>query len=128
MQEVSAVCDRVMIINKGKIVATDTLENLTSGMNQGTKLILRVKGQQNDVKNALNELSIIKNIKFDGTKEKGTVDFFVSGDMDLREALFSAMSKHKLPIYSMRPFALSLEDIFLKVVTGTSTNDMEGGL
>jgi len=117
MQEVSAVCDRVMIINKGRIVASDTPERLSTSLTQGHKMSVRIKGERDKVSAALENYPVIRGINFTGSREPGTVELELSGDenVDIREAIFSCMSANGLPILMMKSLDLSLEEIFLQI-------------
>jgi ABC-2 type transport system ATP-binding protein len=119
MQEVSAVCDRVLIINKGKIVASGTPEGLSQGLRKSS-IQVRVKGEAEKILNALSGVSIIKNIKHEPERESGTVELFLSGEenTDIREAIFHCMAKNNFPILLMKSTELSLEEIFLSLTSG----------
>jgi len=124
MQEVSAVCDRVMIINKGRIVAQGTPESLSAGLNKASgKIQVRVKADVTQAQNALKEYTVIRHVKALGNREAGTVDFELAGEdgKDIREAIFRCMTKANLPILLMKSLDLSLEEIFL-----TLTGDIRG--
>ena len=120
LPEVSAVCDRVMIINKGSIVASDSTEQLGASLKNGRKIIVRVKGSQSDIQNAFRSTSLIREAKQIGSFEPGTHDFELLGDeaLDIREAAFACLAKHNLPILLMKSADLTLEEIFLQVTTG----------
>jgi len=126
MQEVSAVCDRVMIINKGKIVASDTPERLSASLNRGNNRIqVRVKGEKRQILKALTDYPAIRTLEDNTGKEPGTIDLVLSGakdDMDIRELIFKCMAKNNLPILIMKTTELTLEEIFL-----TLTGDVRSG-
>ena len=117
MQEVSAVCDRVMIINRGRIVASDTPEKLSTSLSHGHKMSVRIKGERDKILSALAGYPVIKDVKAVGSREPGTMDFELAGDenMDIREAIFTCMSANNLPILTMKSLDLSLEEIFLQI-------------
>ncbi len=119
LPEVSTVCERVIIINKGRIVASDTLENLSKGLGEETKLIIRVAGPEKHVIKVISEVHGVKFVESQGSKEKDTVDIVVesSPDIDIRKPLFYALSRASYPILMMRTMGLTLEDIFLQVIT-----------
>jgi ABC-2 type transport system ATP-binding protein len=119
MQEVSAVCDRVLIINQGKIVASGTPEGLSEGL-QKSSIQVRVKGEAEKIISALKSVSIIKNIKHEPEKESGTVELYLSGEenTDIREAIFHCMAENHFPILLMKSTELSLEEIFLSITSG----------
>lgn len=125
LQEVSAVCDRVMIINKGRIVASDTPERLSANLSQGHKMQARVKGDRQRILNALNDYPIIRSVNAQTGREPGTVDLTLAGDenVDIREAIFSCMAKNNLPILLMKSLDLTLEEIFLQV-TGDARTEL----
>ena len=122
LQEVSAVCDRIMIINRGRIVASDTTERLSSSFTQSGKLLVRVKGEEKQILAALGGYPAIQAKKAKG-REPGCIDLECSGEGDVREAVFSCMAAAGHPILLMKPFDLSLEEIFLKIITGAGEED-----
>lgn len=124
LQEVSAVCDRVMIINRGRIVASDTPEKLSANLSQGHKMQVRVKGDKQKILDALADYPIIRSAGVDSSREPGTFDLVLSGDenIDIREAIFNCMAKNNLPILMMKSMDLSLEEIFLQI-TGDTRGD-----
>lgn len=120
LSEVSAVCDRVIILSKGKIVATGTPEELSRKLSLGNKLLLRVKGPKQGVLEALKEIHEVQYVRENGVHEPHTIDVLVEGkdEQDIREMLFSKLSQRAYPILSMKNMDLSLEDIFLQVTSG----------
>ena len=120
LHEVSAVCDRIMIISKGQIKASDTTEHLSSKLSQGHIMGVRVKGEEARIISALESFPVIKSIRPIGSREAGTIDLELSGDadVDIREAIFTCMSKNNFPILQMKSMDLSLEEIFLQVTGG----------
>lgn len=117
LSEVSVVCDRVIIINKGEIVASDTPTMLAQSLIQGNKLSLRVKGADKDIKNALLSCDVLTDVSVTGSLEDGCCDVSVEGspEVDIREAVFFKLASHNLPIYKMNASDLTLEEIFLQV-------------
>jgi ABC-2 type transport system ATP-binding protein len=120
LSEVSAVCDRVIIISKGKIVASDTTERLSQSLTHGHAMSVRVKGESSKILSALANYPVFKEFAEIGGYEPGTVDVTISGDenVDIREAIFNCMSKNNFPILQMKSLDLSLEEIFLQVTGG----------
>lgn len=117
LSEISAVCDRVLILNKGVIVAQDTTENLSENLSKNHKMNISVKGDKENIKTALeNEESIVSVIQ-QGENEKDTYQFIVeaSENCDIREVIFDNAIKNNYKILGMNPVEMSLEDIFLKV-------------
>jgi ABC-2 type transport system ATP-binding protein len=119
LPEVAAVCTRVLIINKGRIVASDTPDNLSKGMVGDNKLTLRVAGAEKQALEILQAVAHVIKAHSLGSREPGTVDVMVEAkrEHDIRKPVFYAMSKADLPILSMRAMDVSLEDIFLNLTT-----------
>ena len=123
LSEVSAVCDKVLIINRGKLVAEGTPEELTE-MNQGTQEVkLRIKGAKSAIENVLKSMKNVHRQEFSVSDEEGTVDVLVYAEKekDIREELFKEFAKNDMSILSMSAYVKSLEDIFLEVTD--SNND-----
>ena len=120
LTEVSAVCDRVLIINKGKVVASGAPEELSKRLSMGNKLLLRVKGAKNLVLEAIKEIPEVALAKEQGVHEENTIDILVEAkdEMDIREKIFNRLSQKAYPILMMKNMDLTLEDIFLQVTGG----------
>ena len=119
MQEVAAVCDRIMIINRGKIVAAGTPEALSDSITKGqNNMQVRVKCDNDELlQAALKEYGVIKSISSEAGKEPGTIDIVLAGEdnQDIREPIFRCMAKHNFPILLMKSTEMSLEEIFLSL-------------
>lgn len=117
LSEVSAVCERVIIINKGKIVAGDTPENLSKQLQGANRLQIRIAAPEKQATKLLRDIHGITSVQYQGEREAGTSDFVVETDseLDVRKTVFNGMSKSGYPLLMMRPLDMSLEEIFLKV-------------
>lgn len=117
LSEVSAICDRVIIINKGNIVASDTPENLSKNLAQSNRLSLRIKGPKQEVIATLKNAKNVESVKFHSIREHNTIDVLVEGseNTDIRENVFNALSEKNYPILNMTSMDLTLEEIFLQV-------------
>lgn len=120
LSEVSAVCDRIMIINNGKIVASDTTEGLSNNFTSGRNVALKVKGEKEAAKKAFLENPLFKDVIFNEESEDGVFDISVQsdGETDIREEVFNTAVNNGLVLLMMKPLDLTLEDIFLKVTQG----------
>ncbi len=140
LPEVQAVCSRVLIINKGKIVASDTPENLSRGLVAGNRLTLRVAGPEAEVTALVRGVEGVTGVEAGRSREAGTVELTVEAgrDRDVRSEIFAACAKAGYPIVGMKAVDLSLEEIFLNLVTeepaaaagagdGTPAGEQEGG-
>jgi len=117
LQEVQAVCNRVVIINNGKIAAIDSPENLAKTLSNENKFCLRVAGDERTVLDMVGVIRGVKYVKSLGRKEKGSIDFLIEAEpnVDVRPLIFNSLASAQLPILSMQAVNLSLEDIFLEL-------------
>ena len=119
LPEVQAVCSRVLIINKGKIVASDTPENLSRGLVGANRMTVRVAGPEKEVLELVRGVADVLKADAVGSRETGTVDILVEArkDRDVRSQIFGALAKANYPIVMMKAMDMSLEDIFLNLTT-----------
>jgi len=119
LPEVSAVCERVVIINNGEIAAIDTPENLSKGLGTATKLLVTVAGPRSSIENAIRDIYGVKYVEAGTEKDREAFSYIIETDkdIDIRKPLFFAMAKLGYPILELRGLNLSLEDIFLQIVT-----------
>jgi len=119
LPEVQAVCTRVLIINKGRIVASDTPENLSRGLVGDNRLTLRIAAAEKDVLGLVRRLDNVVKADVIGSREPDTVDVVVEArrEADIRRPLFNALARAGYPILMMKTMDLTLEDIFLNLIT-----------
>ncbi|MBQ7058155.1 MAG: ATP-binding cassette domain-containing protein [Firmicutes bacterium] len=117
LQEVQAVCDKLVIINHGRIVAIDTPEALSRNILQINKLELRIKGPKNAILQGIQDIDGVVTAEIVRIREEGTVDIRVETDdeTDVRGEIFQFCARENYPIYMMRTDEINLEDIFLQV-------------
>ena len=123
LPEISAICERVIIINKGKIVAEDTPENLSKKLSSDNKFVIRVAGNKNDIEEAVSAITGIRYIESLGQKEEGSFDYIIESekDVDVRSELFGVLASKNMPILMVKAMDMSLEDIFLQITDGDIT-------
>ncbi len=117
LPEVEMVCDRIMIINKGKIVAMDTPANLVKQLKTGSNLVLELKGDGEKIKNSLCKVDSVSTVTY---KEKGDAfEFYVNGtgEEDIREDVFNCVVNNSYIMREMRRQTISLEEIFHQITT-----------
>ena len=115
LSEVSAICDRVVLINKGQIVADSPIDKLSEVINGTGMLTLEVEGSQNTIKNAIGGVDGVRRVTH--TSGNGyTVSY--DSDTDVRRGVFRALAKADCPILSMTTGGLTLEESFLKLTEG----------
>ena len=115
LSEVSAVCDRIVMINNGRIVADAKTEKLSETVSGGSVLILEADGSASAVSDAVSSVEGVKRV----TKTAGqTYTIEYESGKDVRRGIFNALSKANCPILMMRPGGLTLEESFLKLTEG----------
>lgn len=119
LPEVSAICERVVIINKGEIAAIDTPENLSKGIGSSARLSVTVAGPKSSVINAIRGIYGVKYVQPEKENEKDVVTYIVESDkdMDIRRQLFNTMAQLGYSIIELKSLSMSLEDIFLQLTT-----------
>lgn len=120
LPEVADVCEQVVIINEGKIVAQDTLSNLQDGIQESANMVVRIAGSESASTKLIRSLPGVHYVEGLGVREKDTVDILVETEkgVDIRRPMFNAMAKANMPILMIKYVDVTLEDIFLKL-TGT---------
>ena len=128
LSEISAVCDYILIISHGRLVASDTPENLEKLMVGENSLDFTVRGSREKVESVLMEISDIREVSFPDSEAAGETKVSVKthGDVDIREELFYALAKAKLPIFRMESIRMSLEDVFLELTKDEMPAGNEG--
>ena len=119
LAEISAVCDRVLIISHGKLVADDTIEHLESSVTNANRLRLSVRGSAEDVSEVLGGIDGILDCK-QISEEDGVIalSLNVTKERDLRDDIFFAMAERRIPVLTMEAEELDLEDVFLSLTDG----------
>ena len=129
LSEVSAVCDYVLIISHGKLVASDTPENLGKLAEGSNTLNLIVKGEKDKICTVLGQIEGVKNVTAADAKEEHAwnVNVSTNEDRDVREEVFFKMADAKCPILEMQSRKVSLEEIFLELTEDDKKTDKKEG-
>ena len=124
LSEIQAVCERVIIINRGQIIADDRSENLSNKLSSDTSVVARIVCTEKDMLEALKTVKGVKNVTSLGCKEKGSFDFLIEPEygVDIRAAVFERVVSRGKTILSFANNSLSLEQVFLRL-TEASDND-----
>lgn len=119
LQEVSAVCDRVVIINKGQIVAIDTPENLSKDMGKTARFTMKIAGPSASVVNTLKSVDGVKNVQTKGKGNNDEIEYIVDSEkgLDVRRPIFFELAKSGYPILELSSVGMSLEDIFIQLTS-----------
>lgn len=120
LTEIQAVCDRIIIINKGKIVADDTTENLTTNISTDHKLIARIDGPREEILKVIRAIPGVVSVLADMEREKGIYDYEIEAKdgIDIRRELFKRVVDRNWTLLMLKTNELTLEDIFLKITMG----------
>lgn len=119
LSEVQAVCERLIVINQGQIVADGTPTELSNSLRTDHKLVVRIAGPQENVYQALISMSQITDVSTVGEKEPGVFEFTIESKQgsDVRRDLFEMASKNNWPLMGLRNNELTLEDVFLQLIS-----------
>ena len=121
LSEIQAVCDRVIIINNGVVAADDTTDNLSNTITNDHKLIMRIEGPREEIYKAIRCMENVTSVRADMQRAENVYDYEIEAvpGIDIRKPLNKLFAEHdNWFILEMRPNALSLEDIFLKITMG----------
>ncbi|MBP3387423.1 MAG: ATP-binding cassette domain-containing protein [Clostridia bacterium] len=118
LPEVQAVCDRVVVINKGVVVANEKTEDLTLAVSGARKLEAKIVGPQDEVLKELKSISGIRSVEVLGKLDTDSVTYVIEseGGVDIRKPLFFALSRKGWALIGLEGAELNLEDIFLRLV------------
>lgn len=125
LPEVQAVCDRIVVINKGRIVADDNAESLAKNLSADHKLVLHAEGSPEEIKRLLEGIPQMQRVFVNRAVEDRVNEFYLEAKegADIRRDVFKKLASRNYPILMMRSNELSLEEVFLKLTTG----DVYGG-
>lgn len=126
LSEVQAVCERVIIINNGKVVADGATDSIAHDLSSEHRLIARIEGPENDIVQAIRGLEHIEEVFSLGEKEKGVFEISIEGKAgyDLRRNLFALLTRKGWPLLALRNTDLTLEEVFL-MLTGSDASHVE---
>jgi len=119
LPEVSMICERVIIINEGKIIATDTVEKLSSRLKGKMEIYIEIEGNPEKVKNVLNEISGVENVNILPPVKEEINKYIVITDRkkDLRKEISARIVNSGFGLLEIKVEEMTLEDIFLKLTT-----------
>ena len=127
LPEVQAVCDRIVVISNGSVVANDTTDALARNLSADHKLVVRAEGSSEDIKKLLSSIQGMERVYVNREAEPGVYEFFLEAAQgkDIRREVSKKLSSRNYPILMMKSNELTLEEIFLKLTTGDTYGDME---
>ncbi len=118
LSEISQICEKVIIINKGEIVAIDTPENLEKLVNENNSIIVTVEDRENKMPELSEKVEEISKVELVKDNEDGTKQYvvFPKDDIDLRKTLFDVLPKENITIFELRKSEATLEEAFIKLI------------
>src|SRR3990172_4813950 len=119
LPEVSMTCQRVIIINEGRLVAVDTPQNLTAQLQRSQQFIVRIGGPEKEVLSEVGKINSVSRVAVKESESNGINSYLVEfkKDSDGGKDIPPVIVRKNWALYEMRPIGMSLEDIFIKLVT-----------
>lgn len=119
LPEVQAVCERIIVINNGRVVADGATDSLAHDLSKDHRLILRAEGPEREIVHAIQGMEQVVDVYSLGEKEKGVFEISVESapDADLRRDLFALLSRKGWPMLALKNTDLTLEDLFLQLTS-----------
>ena len=126
LSEIQAVCERVIIINHGKLVADDTPSELSKKLSNDHSVVVRTSGEKEELTKILSSVKGAKKVVCLGKKEENTLDFVVTPevDCDIRREISARLTERKRPVIALFSNELTLEQVFMRL---TYEADIEEG-
>ena len=123
LPEVQAVCERIIVINRGRLVADGATDTLAHDLSQDHRLILRAEGPEREMVHELMTLPHVIDVYSLGEKEKGVYELSIEAelDTDIRRDLFALLSRKGWPMMALKNTDLTLEDLFLQLTSSDTT-------
>ena len=118
LSEVSQICEKVIIINHGEIVAIDTPKNLEEKLKDENSIVVTVEDINNKIDEVTKQIEKIKEIKMIKDNEDGTKEYLIisKDEEDLRKEIFEKFAKENITIFEMKKKEITLEDAFMKLI------------
>lgn len=129
LTEISAVCDYVFIISKGKLVASDSTENLLNLMSGAQEIEMVLKGSREKITDTIGRIADVEKVEWlcENAAGENVVNVIAGKEKDVREQVFLVCAEDRIPILEMKPVTKSLEDVFLELTSQEQKIDVKGG-
>ena len=127
LPEVQAVCERIIVINRGRLVADGATDTLAHDLSQDHRLILRAEGPEREMVHEIQTLPHVVEVYSLGEREKGVFELSVESepDADIRRDLFALLSRKGWPMMALKNTDLTLEDLFLQLTSSDAALHQE---
>lgn len=123
LAEIREVCDYIMIISKGKLVASDTPEHLEELMNGSDTIHIETRAEEETVREILSGLEDIEDVTYTQENEILKAEVKTKERKDIREAIFSAFAESQCPLLTLQKTTVSLEEVFLELTGGQKSDE-----
>ena len=125
LSEVSQICDRVIIINKGKLIAIDTPENLEKKTDEKNVILLTVEDSKDNMLKLKKDIPEMLDCKLIKDNDDGTKQYMIesNANVDLRKQLFDILPKKEITIFELKKAEKSLEDAFITLIDKNTINE-----
>ncbi len=122
LSEIEAVCEHIIIINGGRLIANDTAENLAGGVGEAETLTVRVK-TEDDISGILSAIEGARAVERLASREEGAADYKITEDRDIRQAVVETLGDTGIPLLEIRKNEISLEQTFLDLLKESSKSE-----
>jgi len=128
LSEVQAICDRIVVINKGRIVANEKTENLARAVEEKHRMTYQICGPQNEVLKLIKSIHGVTYAEVIGARDNDSTAYLVESaeNIDIRKPLFFALAEKRWPVIGMDVMGMDLEDVFLALISDRS-KEKKGG-
>ncbi len=118
LSEVQAICDRIVVINKGRIVADEKTENIAHAVEDRNRMTYNICGPQNEVLKLIKSIQGVSYAEVIGNRDGDSVAYLIesSDNIDIRKPLFFALAEKRWPVIGMDVMGMDLEDVFLALI------------
>ena len=124
LSDVQAICERILVINKGEIIADGAPDKLARSLSEDTSLRVRVNGPEHDVQKLLSAIPGVTNVINQGKKEQSAYEYIVevADGADVRADISRRLAERNWPVIMLVSHELSLEDVFIRLTDGVADN------
>ena len=122
LSEVQSVCDRIIIINEGKIIADEKTESITQVVEENRRFNVKVCGPQREVMNALKDIPGVISVELTGERELDSYTYALEAEkgVDIRKPLFYCLSEKNYPLIGLESVGMNLEEVFIRIMDKAS--------
>ena len=124
LSEISQMCEKVIILNKGKLIAIDTPENLENKVSKNNVILVTVEDSENKIKNVVKEIPEITEIKLIKKNDDNTIQYSLTAkeNSDIRKIVFEKFAKEGITIFELKKSETTLEDAFIELIEDKGGN------